>query len=98
MIETLTMESFQPHIGTGFTIHTAERDEVLTLTAVDPGLAALPGGRAPFSLVFDGSSPDLMFHSQMVAFAHDAMGDLAFMISPIGRADNGSFRYEAVFN
>ena len=94
----LTIESFQPHIGTAFTVHTDQHEEVLTLKQVDAGKPSYPGGRDPFALVFDGSSNDLMFHSQTVVFHHPEMGELAFLISPFGRNDDGTFRYEAVFN
>ena len=98
MLEDLTHESFAPHIGTGFTIHTDERDEVLTLTSVDPAKEYAGQSRQSFALVFDGSSNDLMFHSQLVVLDHPEMGDLAITISPIGRNEDGTYRYEAIFN
>ena len=98
MSEVLTIESFQPHLGTGFAVHADEHVETFTLTEATPGKHSMPGGREPFSLVFDGSSKDLMFHSQLLHFKHEAMGDLAFMISAIGRNEDGTYRYEAVFN
>lgn len=98
MLDKLTAESFEPHIGTGFTIHTDNHDEVLTLTQVEPGKPSAANMRASFALVFNGSSNDLMFHSQMVMLSHPEMGDMGIMISPIGRNDDGTYRYEAVFN
>ena len=98
MTDVLTAESFKPHIGTGFSIHTNEHVEVLTLTDVEPGKPSFPGGREPFALLFKGTSTELMFHSQLIQFAHPEMGDLAFLVSPIGRNDDGTYRYEAVFN
>ena len=98
MTETLTHESFEPHVGSGFTIRTNEHDEVLTLTKVDPGKRYMEGGRQSFALVFEGSSNDLLIHSQLVKLDHSEMGDLSIMISPVGRNDDGTFRYEAVFN
>lgn len=98
MLDTLTIASFEPHVGTGFTIHTDDRDEVLTLVQADRGKPSGKDLRESFSLVFNGSSNDLMFHSQMVMLSHPEMGDLGIMISPIGRNDDGTYRYEAVFN
>jgi len=98
MTEVLTIQSFEPHVGTGFTIHTDERNEVLTLTEATPGKFSYPGGREPFSLTFNGSSNDLMLHSQMVVLQHPVMGELHIMISPLGRNEDGTFYYEAVFN
>ncbi|MCW3849573.1 hypothetical protein OF829_20240 [Sphingomonas sp. LB-2] len=97
-MEGLTKESFEPHIGTGFTIHTAELDEVFVLTEVTPGKPSYAGGREPFSLMFNGSSTELMFHSQLIVFEHPEMGGLAILVSPLGRNDDGTYRYEAVFN
>ena len=92
-----TIQDFQPHVGTGFVIHTNEHVETFTLTAVEPGKHSQPG-RESFALLFNGSSNDLMINSQLVLFKHDVMGDVEIMVSPIGRNDDGTVRYEAVFN
>lgn len=97
MLETLTAESFEAHIDTGFTIRADEHVEVLTLTTVDRGKSQGANMREPFALLFNGSSNDLMFHSQMVRLEHPEMGMLDIMISPFGRNDDGTYRYEAVF-
>jgi hypothetical protein len=97
-MEHLTHESFAPHVGTGFTIRTDDHDEVLTLTAVDPSKEYAQQVRQSFALLFDGSSNDLMFHSQLVVLSHPEMGDLPITISPIGRNEDGTYRYEAIFN
>lgn len=94
----LTIQDFEPHVGTGFVIHTNEHVETFTLTRVEASKHPGHNGREPFSLLFVGSSNDLMINSQLVLFKHEAMGDLAIMISPIGRNDDGTVRYEAVFN
>jgi hypothetical protein len=97
MLETLTHESFEPHVGTGFAITTDDFEEVLTLTEIRPG-KPIPGfDRTPFALSFVGASQELMFHSQTVELKHPEMGTLAIMISPYGRNEDGTFRYEAVF-
>lgn len=98
MTEILTADDFKPHIGTGFSIHTNEHVEVLTLTEVDLGKASYPGARESFALLFNGSSTDLMFHSQLIQFTHPEMGELIFTISAFGRNEDGTYRYEAVFN
>jgi hypothetical protein len=97
-IELLTHDDFEPHIDTAFVIHTDDHDEVLTLTQVDPGKHYADAGRQSFALMFNGSSTDLMLHSQLVRLDHAAMGKLDIMITPVGRNDDGTFRYEAVFN
>lgn len=94
-IAELTHEHFAAHVGTAFSIHTDNHVEVLTLKTVEPGSKYLE--RESFALVFHGSSNDLMFHSQMVRLDHAEMGPLDIMISPIGRNEDGTYKYEAVF-
>ena len=98
MLETLTHETFEPHIGTDFVIRTDNHNEALTLTKVEPGKHHREEGRQSFALLFDGSSADLMVHSQLVRLEHGTLGALEFMISPVGRNESGTFRYEAIFN
>ena len=97
MIDTLTPESFEPHVGSGFTVAVGEEEHVLTLAEVTPR-KAFPGyTRTPFSLMFDGARTDAMFDSQLIEMVHPEMGTLAIMISPVGKNADGTFRYEAVF-
>jgi hypothetical protein len=97
MLESLTHESFEPHVGTGFAIEAGEYAETLTLTEVKPRQPLAGFDRAPFSLSFTGASNELMFHSQTYEMRHPELGTLPIMISPTGRNDDGTFRYEAVF-
>lgn len=97
MLENLTHESFEPHIGSAFAIEVGEYSETLTLDAVKTR-EPLPGfDRAPFALSFTGASNELMFHSNTYEMEHPELGTLPIMISPTGRNDDGTFRYEAVF-
>jgi hypothetical protein len=97
MLESLTHESFEPHIGTGFALAIGEYEDVLTLTEVKPRKPLAGFDRVPFVLSFTGASHELMFHSQTYELSHPEMGALPIMISPTGRNDDGTFRYEAVF-
>lgn len=97
MLPTLTHESFEPHIGTDFAISAAGQEEVLTLVDVTYG-KQFPGfERMPFTLVFKGARADGHFESEMFELVHPEMGALAIMISPTGRNEDGTYRYEAEF-
>ena len=97
MLEGLTAASFEPHIGTEFAISLDGEDEVLTLTAVTPGKAHPGYEREPFALSFNGARTDALFPSRTVDMRHETMGAIAFMITPTGRNEDGTFRYEAIF-
>ncbi|MBO9711574.1 hypothetical protein [Sphingomonas sp.] len=97
MLETLTHESFEPLVGTGFAIEVDGHEDVLTLSEVRVG-KPIEGFRVPFSLTFNGARTDALFHSQTLSVRHDTLGELAFMISPLTRNADGTFQYQAVFN
>jgi hypothetical protein len=97
MLDTLKMGSFEPHMGSGFTIDTPDHKEVLTLVEVTAGKQQTEERRS-FSVLFRGSSNETLIHSQLVSLDHPEMGRLDIMISPVSRNDDGTFNYEAVFN
>jgi hypothetical protein len=98
MFGMVAHEDFTPRIGTAFTIRAGDFEEVLTLVEVQPGKPVYEGAREPFSLLFDGSRDDVRIESQTVPLDHDEMGRLDILISPIARNENGTVRYEAIFN
>src|SRR5215211_6019653 len=90
-LETLTAADFAALRGNRFRIApddaTSFEVELIDVTEI----AREPGGRAPFSLVFQGGpSPPLAQHIYRVE--HDALGAIEIFLVPIA-AD----RYEAVF-
>lgn len=99
-LSTLTLDSFLPHVGTVFRVDHPVHAESLTLERA----VALPSHdhplktRDPFSLFFVGSRPDLHFAQQILPLQHDAMGALQIFVVPIARNDDGTLRYQAVFN
>lgn len=98
MLETLTHESFEPHVGTEFTVSVGEYDDVFTLTEVS-ARKPIPGfERVPFALIFQGTRTDLFFNSQALEFRHPVMGTIAMMMSPLGPDQTGAYRYEVVFS
>ncbi|NML04397.1 hypothetical protein [Sphingomonas sp. G-3-2-10] len=97
MIDTLTADSFEPHLNTPFAINVEGQEEVLTLVEIERYKAS-GDNRAPFALTFHGSLTDAMYESQMLPLDHGDMGRLDIFVSPFGRNADGTYRYHAVFN
>ncbi|HEX9668254.1 MAG TPA: hypothetical protein VGC93_02110 [Thermoanaerobaculia bacterium] len=96
MLDTLTHESFAPHVGSPFEARLPERTLRFELLEVVPSKDEAPGRRRPFSLVFRGPC-ELYVPQQIVPLEHAALGKLEIFLVPIG-LDAEGYRYEAVFN
>jgi hypothetical protein len=97
MLETLTIDSFQPHVGETFDAAIDGYDDVFTLTDVRAAKRINPLiARAPFTLVFRGERADIRFE-HMIVLTHPVMGTLEISISPINRLADGRHEYQAVF-
>ena len=98
MLETFTLEAFEPHGGTTFLVHGATDEPLaLTLTHVSKarGSNAL-AEREPFSLLFQGPS-GVYLPQQIYRFEHEMLGTFEMFIVPVGQTESG-FQYEAVFS
>lgn len=97
MLDTLTAEHFQPHVGTAFRIDFTDHAPVgLVLVQVDAhGGPAAPGGRQPFSLVLQGPLTPVL-PQRIYPLQHAELGVLEIFIVPLG-PDASVMRYEAVF-
>jgi hypothetical protein len=86
MIEHFTAETFAPHLHEPFRLeaHTVELTEVTEIPRE-------PGGRAPFSLVFQGG-PSPPLPQRIYRVEHPDIGAVDMFLVPIGPD-----RYEAVF-
>lgn len=99
-IGTASLEIFTPHVGTVFSLEHPEQHENFTLvdakalTSYDHPSKK----RDPFSLFFKGSRTDLQFNQQILPLQHPALGLVEIFIVPIARNEDGTFRYQAVFN
>jgi hypothetical protein len=85
-LETLTAADFEPLLHEQFRM--GEFD--VELVEVQE-IAREPGGRAPFSLVFEGG-PKPPLPQGIYAVQHDGLGAIEIFLVPIA-----SDRYEAVF-
>jgi len=94
-LEDLTGATFEPHIGDAFTI-TAEPQAIELVLAEVTILADRPGGRDPFSLLFQGP-PQPLLPQAIYRLEHPRLGPLEIFIVPLGQ-DAAGARYEAIFS
>ena len=94
----LTAATFEPHIGTVFTIANDDGDVPLTLASVhrEPEQPHAPRPD-PFSLTF--TAPEgYGFTQGMFTLRHDALGTLDIFLIPRAPLKDRLSRLEAVFN
>lgn len=98
MLETLTIDDFTPLEGQDFEAEAEGYVDTFTLIQVcaakRPGM---PGGRAPFSLLFRGTRTDLRYESN-VELRHPALGSLELGLVPVARLADGRHEYQIGFN
>lgn len=97
MLETATLETFAPLLGSDFEIDLRGGPPiVLRLVAADPARPACEAGaREPFSIEFVGPSEPLLAQGTY-PFSERSLGAFELFIVPIARDERG-VRYEAVF-
>jgi hypothetical protein len=98
MLETFTMETFQPRLGELFTIVVDDENRLpIKLTEVFPwGDGSAEGRpRAPFSLIFH-TVPQAVVPQQIYRVENENMEPFDLFLTPIGPDERG-MRYEAVF-
>lgn len=96
MLDQLTIESFEPHVGTSFWLQNNAQKVELRLTraarVMESEAARLK--RAAFSLFFLGP---ILLPQRIYRLSHDGFTDpIDLFLVPIGQ-DAGGFNYEAVF-
>jgi hypothetical protein len=96
MLDKLTIEAFEPHVGTSFWLHADTRKIELRLTraarVMESEAARL--ARTPFSLLF--RSPVLL-PQRIYRLTHEAFAEpLDIFLVPVERDERG-FTHEAVF-
>ena len=99
MLETFTLETFQPRLGELFHIVIDDENRLPTkLTEVFPwGPGAAAGrDRVPFSLVFHTVPQSPVLPQQIYRVEGESMEPMELFLAPIGPDERG-MRYEAVF-
>jgi hypothetical protein len=94
----LSLETFAGHLGEDFRIHATEERvvDVRLGEATALGEPFIPGGRAPFSIIFRGTTEGIVPQG-IYKLDHDALGSFELFLVPLEPDANGA-RYEAVFS
>lgn len=98
MLESLTIESFEPHVGTSFWAEfpngsNVELRLVRAAKVMESEAARLP--RHPFSLFFTGPESFLL-KQHIYRLTHETLAPMEIFLVPVGKEANG-YLYEAVF-
>jgi hypothetical protein len=99
MSDSLTLETFAPHIGTTFALTLNPEETIhLHLYEMKPLGHGVPGGREPFALLF--LHPHLPKNAYLpqstYPLNHPTLGLLELFLVPLG-PDAQGMRYEAIF-
>lgn len=98
MLDQLTAESFEPHVGSSFWAEFPSGGKVeLRLMRVARVMESEAArlDRHPFSLFFIGPK-SYMLHQQTCHLTHQAMEPMDIFLVPVGQ-DAQAYHYEAVF-
>jgi hypothetical protein len=104
MLETLTRETFAPHVGETFRLHLSDQQSIDAALLEASVVGTPPPGsavRAPFSLIFKGPAAP-MLPQQIYRVEHATLGALDLFVVPIGPSQPkhgpGGMLYEVIFN
>ena len=92
MLEKLTVDDFRPLEGERFRVAPDDADAFEVELVEVTEIPREPGGRAPFSLVFQGG-PNPPLPQRIYRIEHEKLGELEIFLVPIA-VD----RYQAVFS
>jgi hypothetical protein len=99
MLQTLTIETFTPHVGGTFRMQVAPAQvlelELLSVTPITAGQAEAQS-RKPFSLLFRGPA-HLVAPQQMYPIEHASLGTSELFVVPLGPGQGGIL-YEIIFS
>ena len=97
-LSDVSLTTFSGLIGERFAIVADDGAELpVTLREASAlGGQPAPGGRVPFSLLFEGP-PDPILPQRIYPLEHPALGRLELFLVPL-QPERGRARYEAIFN
>lgn len=100
MLESLTLETFQPLLNETFQIAELEGESILIeLTLIEAeakGQPATPESKQPFSLMFQGPTEPILAQG-IYAFQRGAEPPMALFMVPIGPGSEGT-EYQVIFS
>jgi hypothetical protein len=91
MLDTLTIDDFRPLQGDRFRVAPDDADAFEVELVEVTEIPREPGGRAPFSLVFQGG-PNPPLPQRIYRVEHEKLGELDIFLVPIA-----VYQYQAVF-
>jgi hypothetical protein len=95
MLDSVTAETFQPHVGEEFNVSADDKRFTFRLGSVELLANVNSRPRVPFTLVFYGPADNVL--PQMIyRLEHESLGPMEVFLVPIG-PDAVGMRYEAVF-
>ena len=95
MLGKLTIDDFRDRVGDSFLIQVDGECSIQTrLIQVAELGTGVPGGRTPFSVIFQSASTDYV-PQRLYDVEHEQLGTLGIFLVPLG-ADAGGMRYEAI--
>jgi hypothetical protein len=94
MLESFTIDTFSPLVGSTFIMHT-DATNVLELELIQAEAAARAQNGRPFSLVFRAPRAPVAMQ-RIYPLDHETLGSIELFLVPIGPDEHG-MRYEAVF-
>ncbi len=100
MLQDLTSDSFEAHLGTPFRIHYGGEAPLEVVLQQVKRHEEHPGPRSqPFSIFFFQEAPRLILPQSIYQLEHEAMGTIEVFLVPVGPdPQRRGMVYEAVFN
>ena len=95
MLDKVTAETFEPHVGEDFIVSVEDRTLTFRLGAVDLLANVNSRPRVPFILTFYGPGNEVL-PQKIYALDNESLGPMEVFLVPIG-PDAVGMRYEAVF-
>ena len=95
MLESYTIDTFSPLVGSAFMLH-ADATHELELELIQAQATARTHNGRPFSLVFRGPRAPVAIQ-RIYPLDHRTLGSIELFLVPIGPDEHG-MNYEAVFN
>jgi hypothetical protein len=95
-LDKVTMQTFEPHVGSPFAIRNPGASAILVLDSITKLGSGSPARPTSFALYFRSDSTQTMAQ-QIVDLSHDELGDFSIFLVPITEPGKGVL-YEAVFN
>lgn len=98
MLDQLTLQSFEPHVGSQFELTYASDETIIVALNEASAIGKEPsdGRRHAFALLFSGPA-DPPLEQQVCRLKHEQLDELEVFLVPVNQTEDGQRLYEAVF-